>query len=183
MSTISKPKILDERLNKILADNIENKIRLSEQEKEENVIEWVTFYRRNLDIFNNDFLEIPTHLFQNNMILTMQDNDVTDDICSRGSSKSFTTGIVALDFALLYSNCNILITSFTLNQSNSIIDEKIDRELSNPKSGISPVLRQLRTDGWMEIKNDKNTGAKIVEFANGSKIFAVNCGESARGNK
>lgn len=181
MSTISKSKTVDNLLKHKLAENKENKVILSKEEIEENVIEWTTFFRRNLDIFNNDFLEIPTHLFQNNMILTMQDNDITDDICSRGASKSFTTGIVAVDFALLYSNCNVLITSFTLNQSNNIIDEKIDKELSNPKSGISPVLRQLRIDEWMEIKKDPNTGAKFVSFGNGSKIFAVNCGESARG--
>ena len=33
----------------------------------------------------------------------------------------------------------------------------------------------------MEIKKDQNTGAKYVEFGNGSKIFAVTCGDSARG--
>ena len=80
MSTISKSKTVDSLLKHKLAENKDNKVILSKEEIEENVIEWTTFFRRNLDIFNNDFLEIPTHLFQNNMILTMQDNDITDDI-------------------------------------------------------------------------------------------------------
>lgn len=156
---------------------------ISKSEIEENIIEWTTFFRRNMDIFINDYLEIPYYLFQDHMILTMQDNDITDDMCSRGASKSFVVGGFAVAWALLYPNSGILITSFTLSQSNEVIDKKIDKELSNPKSGISPVLRQLRLDGYMEIKKDQNTGAKTVEFGNGSTIFAVNCGDSARGKR
>lgn len=140
-------------------------------------------YRRNLDIFTEDFLEIPLKFFQKQLLLGLEENEVEDVMASRGLSKTFMVGIFATDMALLYSNQEILITSFTLNQSNNIIEEKIDKELSNPKSGISPILRQLRIDGWMEIKKDQNTGAKYVEFGNGSKIFAVNCGDSARGKR
>lgn len=154
---------------------------ISKSEIEENIIEWTTFFRRNMEIFMEDYLEIPLYLFQDHMIITMQDNDITDDMASRGSSKSFVVGGFAVSFALLYPNSSILITSFTLSQSNEVIDKKIDKELSNPKSGISPVLRQLRIDGYMEIKKDQNTGAKFVEFGNGSIIFAVTCGDSARG--
>lgn len=136
-----------------------------------------------MDIFITDYLEIPLFLFQQHMIITMQDNDITDDMASRGSSKSFIVANFANACALLYPNCDILLTSFTLNQSNNIIEEKIDKELSNPKSGISPILRQMRIDGYMEIKKDQNTGAKYVEYGNGSKIFAVNCGDSARGKR
>lgn len=171
--------------NEILKEVLEEKKgqHLSKSEIEENIIEWTTFFRRNMDIFVEDYLEIPIHLFQKHMILTMQDNDVTDDMASRGSSKSFVVGIFSTSCALLYPNCDILITSFTLNQSNNIIEEKIDKELSNPRSGISPILRQMRTDGYIEIKKDQNTGAKYVEFGNGSKIFAVSCGDSARGKR
>ena len=140
-------------------------------------------YRRNLDIFTEDFLEIPLKFFQKQLLLGLSENEVEDVMASRGLSKTFMVGIFATDMALLYSNQEILITSFTLNQSNNIIEEKIDKELSNPKSGISPILRQLRIDGWMEIKKDQNTGAKYVEFGNGSKIFAVNCGDSCRGKR
>ena len=37
---------------------------LSKEEKEKNIIENCTFYRRNLDIFNEDYLEIDISLFQ-----------------------------------------------------------------------------------------------------------------------
>ena len=62
---------------------------ISKAEQEENIIEWTTFFRRNMDIFIEDYLEIPLYLFQDHMVITMQDNDITDDMASRGSSKSF----------------------------------------------------------------------------------------------
>ena len=137
-------------------------------------------YRRNIDCFVEDFLEIPLHQFQRSILLGMADNDEFDNIASRGLGKSVITAIFAVAWSLLYPNCNILITSLTLSQSNGVIDEKIDKKLSDPHSGISPVLRQLRKDNWMTIHVDSNTGVKIVDFQNGSKIYAVNCGESAR---
>ena len=156
---------------------------LTPEQIEENIIEYVTFFRRNIDIFCEDFLEIPLHQFQKNMLIEIQDSDIATLVCSRGSSKSFCTAIAALYFALMYSNCNILVVSLTLAQSNLLISSKIEKELSNPKTGISPVLRQLRKDGWMEIKKDANTGGYIVEFQNGSKIYSCALAESLRGNR
>lgn len=156
---------------------------LTPEQIEENIIEYTTFFRRNIDIFCEDFLEIPLHQFQKNMLIEIQDSEIATLVCSRGSSKSFCTAIAAIFFALMYSNCNILVVSLTLAQSNLLISSKIEKELSNPKTGISPVLRQLRKDGWMDIKKDANTGGYIVEFQNGSKIYSCALAESLRGNR
>lgn len=157
--------------------------KLTAKEKEENIIEWTTFYRRNLDVFTEDYLEIPLHFFQKQLLQSWNDNEVNVDIASRGISKSFLVAILSTDLALLYSGMNILITSFTLAQSNSIIKEKIDELLTSESRGISPVLKQLRKDGYIQFKKDPNTDAQYVAFGNGSKIFAVNCGESCRGKR
>ena len=158
--------------------------RLTEEEIEENIIEWTTFYRRNLDIFNEDFLDIKISQFQKQRINSWDDNEVQTTIASRGSAKTFDVGLFSLDMAVLYSGCQILITSMTLSQSNLIIDEKIDKIFTTEGTRwSSPVLCQLRKDGWIKFKKDDNTGARIVEFGNGSKIFAVNCGDSARGKR
>ncbi len=158
--------------------------KLTEEEIEKNVIEWTTFFRRNLDIFNEDFLEIKTSQFQKQRINSWDDNEIQTTIASRGSAKTFDVGLFSLDMALLYSGCQILITSMTLSQSNLIIDEKIDKIFTTEGTRWSSrVLCQLRKDGWIKFSKDENTGAKIVKFGNGSKIFAVNCGDSARGKR
>ena len=156
---------------------------LTSQQREENIIEWNQFYKNNIDIWANDFLEIPLFQYQKNMLIEIQENDITTLICSRGSAKSFITAIASLFFTLMRSNCTVLVVSLTLNQSNLLISQKIDKELSNPKTGLSPVLRQLRQDGWMEIKKDQNTGGYVVEFGNGSVIKSGALSESLRGNR
>lgn len=97
--------------------------------------------------------------------------------------KSFTIGVLANDLALLLPGIQIGIASLTLGQSNKIINEKIDELLSSEKRGISPILKQLRRDGYIKFENDKTTDARVVSYGNGSKIFAVNCSETGRGSR
>jgi hypothetical protein len=162
----------------------EHNSKLTKQQIEENVIEWCTFYRRNLDVFNEDYLGIKVNTTQKIMINTMSDNDISDIICSRGGAKSFDVGLTALDFALLYSNCRILIVSMTINQSNLIIDEKCDKIFcTRGTRWSSDILCTLRDEGWIQFKTNANTSARYVEFGNGSKIFAVCAGDSTRGER
>lgn len=156
------------------SDNI-----LSKQQKEENLAEWILFYRNNLDLFNRDILGLKLKEYQDAMIMEMSEGEHTDIIASRGSSKTFTTGVFSVDMALLYPNSEILITSETYTQANQIIEEKIEKELSG-RAGKSQFLKQLRNDGYMVIKDDKKNGGKIIEFGNGSKIFSIALGEGIR---
>lgn len=164
-------------------DSLKQEAQTEDDDEVYRIKDWTTLFRRNLDIFNEDYLGIKNLcLFQKQFINTVSDNDISTAIASRGLSKSFNIGLLAVDFALLYSGVNILITSMTLSQSNNIIDEKINKIFCTRGTAFSsPVLCQLREDGWIRFVSDKDTNARIVEFKNGSKIFAVNCGESARG--
>ena len=160
----------------------EHNSKLTKQQVEENVIEWCTFYRRNLDIFNEDYLGIKINATQKIMINTMSDNDISDIICSRGGAKSFDVALAAYDYALLYPNCQILIVSMTINQSNLIIDEKMDKIFATKGTRwSSDILCMLRDEGWIQFKTNANTSARYVEFGNGSKVFATCAGESSRG--
>lgn len=145
--------------------------------------EWQMFYLNNLNLFTEDILEIPLHYFQHQLLLDCWENDIEYIIASRGLSKSFTIGVLANDLALLLPGIQIGIGSLTLGQSNKIINEKIDELLSSEKRGISPVLKQLRKDGYIKFMNDKTTDARVVYYGNGSKIFAVNCSETGRGSR
>lgn len=151
--------------------------------KDKNIASWQLFYLNNLDIFTEDYLEIPLRYFQKNILLDCWKNDIEVIIASRGLSKSFTIGVLAIDLALLLPNVQIGISSMTLGQSNKIIDEKIDMILSSEKRGISPVLKQLRRDGYIKFGTADTSEARIVTLGNGSRIFSVNCGEGGRGSR
>lgn len=96
--------------------------------------------------------------------------------------KTYDTALLAVDFALLYSGCKIVTTASVLSQANLIIDEKIDQIFTTRGSRwSSPILCQLREDGWIKFSTNKETGGRIVSFGNNSKIFAMPCIQSARG--
>lgn len=175
--------LVEKQLKANIAKLRERRKTLSKEEVEENIIEYVTYYRRNLDDFNRDILGLKLKEFQNEMIREMNDNDITDIICSRGIGKTYTTGLFATDMCLLYSNQEVVVVSFTLNQANELIETKIKRELADPNVGQSPFLRQLVKDGYIKFKHDDTSGASIVEFANGSKIISGSLGESLRGKR
>ena len=160
----------------------DKKIR-TKQDMDRSYAEWQMFYLNNLNIFTEDYLEIPLHYFQHQLLLDCWENDIEYIIASRGLSKSFSIGILANDLALLLPGVQIGIASLTLGQSNKIINEKIDELLSSEKRGISPILKQLRRDGYIKFENDKTTDARVVVYGNGSKIFAVNCSETGRGSR
>ena len=80
--------INDEELEKIIKNKKKsNEKELTKEQKEENIIEWCTFYRRNLDIFNEDYLGIKTSFFQNQRINNWNINDINNTLASRGSAK------------------------------------------------------------------------------------------------
>jgi hypothetical protein len=160
----------------------------NKKEKKEKEIEhirhWTTLYRRNLDLFNHDYLGISTAFFQDIMINTMADNEVCDDVCSRGLSKTYCTALFAMDWALLYPESKILITAKTLTQANLIVDEKINKIFcSKGTPWSSPILCRLRDDGWLKFGVDKETGGKTVTLGNGSEILSAPCIDSLRGKR
>lgn len=60
---------------------------ISSEEKEQNVIEWITFFRRNWHIYVDMILGIKLRPFQMLMIYLMGVSDVFFAICSRGLSR------------------------------------------------------------------------------------------------
>lgn len=177
--------MIDEKeLEKLAIKQSKNKKnQISKVDIDKSIANWQLFYLNNLDIFTEDYLKIPLHHFQRQILLDCWENDIMDIVASRGLSKSFTIGILANNLALLLPGVNILITSMTLGQSNKIINEKIDDLLSSEKKGISPILKQLRKDGYMKFGKDDTGDARIISYGNGSKIFAVCCAEGGRSNR
>ena len=168
---------------KYIEQKQETKIsRLTQEEIEDNYVEWIAYYRANLGEFNRDYLGINLAPFQEFILDIMNDYDDSDIIASRGLSKSFITALDAIDVELLYPNSEVVVTSLTMAQANLLINEKINKTFcSNGGMFSSPVLCQLRQDGWIKFTTDKDTGGIVVSFGNGSWIKAVVCGEGGRG--
>lgn len=178
--------ISDKEIEKLIKNNKKSSEKeLTEEEKIQNTIEWTTMYRRNWDLFIRDYLMIDNLCeMQNQMMAIWADNDVSVTDASRGVGKSFDIGLASLCIALLYPNCGILLTSLTIGQSNLIIQEKIDKIFcSEGTKWSSPVLCQLRKDGYISFHKSDTGDAREVWLGNGSRIYATACGEGSRGNR
>lgn len=138
---------------------------------EDRIIDWTTFYRRNLHRFVEHYLGIKLHFYQKIMIYLMHTFPLVVLLCARAIAKSYVTSIYACAVCILYPNSKVLVTALTKKQAGLLITEKVEKELMKQ----SPNLRR-------EIKKI-STSPNCIEviFHNGSSFIASVAGEQARG--
>lgn len=144
---------------------------LSNPSNVDHVIQWITFWRRNLHRFAMDYLGLKLHLYQILMLFLMGVNHFIVVVASRASAKSFIIALYACCKCILYPNSLIVLASSTKAQSKLLVSEKIQKELMN----LSPVLRKEIA----RIKDNQNE--VIVYFKNHSTITVVPASENGRG--
>lgn len=144
---------------------------MSDKNNVENLINWTTFYRRNLSRFASHYLGLGLHLYQHIILYLMGLYPSFCIIAARSAAKSYIIAIFACCKAILYPGSKIVVASATKRQSKLIVSEKIKIELM----GNSPNLKR-------EIKNiQDNQNDTIVYFHNGSTITVVPASDNSRG--
>lgn len=138
---------------------------------EENIIDWCTFYRRNIHRFVEHYFGIKLHFFQVIMIYLMHCCPLVVLICARAVSKSFTTAVYACAVCVLYPGSKVLVTAMTKKQAGLLITEKVKKELMVLSPNLEREIKEIRT-GQNEIE---------VVFKNGSSFIASVAGEQSRG--
>lgn len=150
---------------------------LNREEKDENTIEWSTFYRRNWNIYVERVLGIKLRLFQHFELWLMGNSDVFFGMRSRGGAKSFSAGLGAICAANLYPYSEVIITASTVPQANRLIEKKIRDEIIIK---LSPYLRYLYENEYIVITKSDD-GYKLENKLNYSTIIVLPCLDSARG--
>ena len=135
------------------------------------LIDWTTFYRRNLPAFIEHYLQINLYMYQVICLYLLNLFGSVGIVAARASAKSFIIAIFACAKCILYPKSRIVIASSTKGQAALIVKEKIEKELM-PKS---ETLRR-------EIESIViNNAATEVNFHNGSSIVVVAANENSRG--
>lgn len=150
------------------------KIMIKEKERtniwEDNIIDWCTYYRRNIHRFVEHYFQINLHWYQIIWIYFMSICDSFITIASRASAKSWLIAVLALARGVLYPGSEVVVVAATQKQAAIIFGKigdlkdkyiNINREISDYVSG------QL----W------------ICKLHNTSTIKVVACGESGRGTR
>lgn len=141
------------------------------EEWEENLIDWITFYRRNIHRFIEHYFQIKLHLYQVIWIYFMSICDSFVTIASRASAKSWLIAVLACARAVLYPNSEIVIVAKTKKQAG-IIFGKIEGLMKD----FPNVAREIQ-----DFKNSQND--RYCKFYNSSKIVAVICDDGGRGER
>ena len=165
--------------NHLRATSANQSAKKTDEEKRDNAIEWITFYRRNWHIFCDRVLEIKLRPFQMIMIYLMGVSDVFFAICSRGLSKTFIAGLAAIIKMLLYPYSEVVITASTIPQANIIVEQKIRGELIKK---LSPYLLDMYEKDYILITKSDD-GYKVECTLNGSLLRVLPQLESSRGNR
>ena len=150
---------------------------ISSEEKEQNIIEWITFFRRNWHIYVDMILGIKLRPFQMVMIYLMGVSNVFFAICSRGLSKTFIVGLGSIVKMNLYPYSEIVITSSTIAQANKMVEDKIRDEIIKK---LSDYLLYMYEKEYLVITKPDD-GYKIENKLNGSIMRILPCQDSSRG--
>ena len=144
---------------------------LNKGDMEDRLIDWITFYRRNIHRFVEHYLGLELFLYQRIMLFLMNISTTICIVACRAAAKSYIIAIYACARCILYPGSQVVIASATKNQSRLIVSEKIEKELMPNSPNLAREIRSIKTG-----KDDIE-----VVFWNGSSIVVVPGTENARG--
>lgn len=141
------------------------------EEFEEKLMDWVTFYRRNLHRFVEHYLQLELHLYQKLLIYLMNLYPLIVIVACRAAAKSYIIAIFACARCILFPNSKIVIASSTKSQASLIVTEKIQKELIPNSPNLAREIKDIKT----------SSNQTEVIFHNGSTITVCPASDNARG--
>ena len=143
--------------------------KIRKKEWEDNIIDWNTYYRRNIHRFIQHYFQLKLHLYQVIWMYFMSICETFVAVASRASAKSWLIALLAIARAVLYPNSEIVVVARTKKQAGIIFGK-----INLLKKDHPNIAREISI-----FKNSQNE--KICEFYNSSKIVAVICDDGGRG--
>lgn len=144
---------------------------LSNKNNFERILDWITFYRKNLPVFVEHYLGLSIHWYQIIWLYILNSFKTIVIIAGRASAKSYVIAIFSCSKCILYPNTKVVIASGTKKQAGLIVKEKIQKELMPKSENLRREIKKISTN-----QNDIE-----VVFHNGSSIVVVVGDENALG--
>lgn len=151
---------------------------VKDTEKEQNVVEWITFFRRNIDIFIEEWLCIKLRPFQRVALHLAGVSETYMLVCSRGLGKSWLASVYALAVSCLYPYSEIVITSSTVAQANRLAEKMFSEVIKKN----SKVLLHMYEREYL-VKTQRDDGWQFENKLNGSIIRVLPALDSSRGQR
>lgn len=139
----------------------------------ERAIDWITFFRRNITAFIENYLGVQLHLYQVIFMYMMSMCQTIWLVAGRATAKSFLIALYSVAYCILYPGSKVVIASATIGQAQLIVTEKIQRELMNMSPRIKDAIKGVHN----------SSKGIIVDFHCGSTITVVVGNDNARGHR
>lgn len=140
-------------------------------EWQEQIIDWVTFYRRNIHRFVEHYFGIELYDYQKLWIYYLSTRDKFITVGARAGAKSWLIALYALARGVLYPNSEIVIVATTKKQAG-IIFGKMDRMIADNLN----IAREIK-----DFVNAENRWKCVMH--SGTTIKVVACNEGGRGER
>lgn len=150
-----------------------NNVSNIDKEWEEKLIDWTTFYRRNIHRFIEHYLGVKLYLYQKVWLYLMSRSTAFMCVASRASAKSYLIALYAVAKSILYPGTRTVIMSKTKDQAGLLVTTKIEAIFKQNYSNIAREIKDITA----------NKGEYEVEFHNGSALIVVPASDNARGHR
>lgn len=147
-------------------------IGVHEERRQNNFRLWITFFRRNIHRFVEEYMGIKLHPYQVLMIRMLQISASFYAVAARATAKSFIIAVYSVAKAILYPGVKVVIVAKTMSQAGIIIKDKV-----NLITTYSPLV-----DAEIARIRESKVGYSVM-FHNGSVIEAVQSSDAARGHR
>lgn len=141
------------------------------QEWQDKIIDWVTFYRRNVHRFVEHYFGIRLHDYQKLWLYYMSTRDAFITIGARAGAKSWMIAVYALARAVLYPGSEIVVVATTKQQAGIIFGK-----IESLKNDFPNIAREIK-----DFTNTSNVWKCVLH--SGSMIKVVACNDGGRGNR
>ena len=140
------------------------------EKQEDNLIDWCTFYRRNIHRFAEHYLGLNLHLYQKIMLYMMNLCPLVVLLCSRAVGKSWIVSVYSCCVCILYPGSKVLATAKRKHTVELLIKEKIEKELIKSSPNLQREIKKISTS---------NNNVE-VQFWNGSTFVVSPCNDDAK---
>jgi hypothetical protein len=138
---------------------------------QENLIDWITFYRRNIHRFIQHYFGVELYWYQVIWIYFMSVCESFVTIASRASAKSWLIALLAYARGCLYPNSEIVIVANSMKQAGIIFGK-----MARLKDDYPNIAREIKD--FSDTQNNCN-----CVLHNNTTIKVVACQESGRGER
>jgi len=140
-------------------------------DRKDKIIDWCTFYRRNVHLFIKHYFGIQLYPYQVLWVYWLFLCDSFVSICSRSIGKTWVLSVVSCAKAVLYPNSEVVVVSSTKAQAGILIEKIVNLRSNHPN--LAREINNIVT----------NMNKWEVTFHNGSTIRVVASRDSSRGRR